>query len=259
MPDDGPAQECSCGRPFVDCEHWNEIKERLLGRISPADLKTNITEFEFSTNRYLNRLGKEAYRWSRLNGLPKGWHLFPNKMQQLHRVNQTLVEEILTMENNRTFADSSKTIDHALYLSAVEAFDFHVIWLVRDPRAQVSSALKYNAWNVAEATERWKREMENNRRVLEGVGMKYHTLRYEALCREPKEEMVQLLNFIGLDAAKFSLDFRNTTRHIMGNRSMRRGTDTKIAERRDWLDRLSQEQIKQIETMTTDYQQYYTH
>ena len=258
VPDQGPAQNCSCGKRFVDCEHWNAIKERFLKRVKPGDLRTNLTEFQFSTNRYWNRLGKEAYQWSRRWGLPTAWHLYPSKLRRLRELNQILVEEMLDLEAKNVFVDSSKIIDQAWYLSEIEAFDFYVVWLVRDPRAQVSSALKYNAWDVAEATRRWKREMEKNRQILERAGMRYHTLRYEALCREPREEMVQLLNFVGMDTAKFSLNFRSTTQHIMGNRSMRRGTDTKIVERRDWLDRRSREQIETIEKLTVDYRQYYT-
>ena len=64
---------------------------------------------------------------------------------------------MLDLEDKKVFVDSSKIIDQAWYLSEIEAFDFYVVWLVRDPRAQVSSALKYNAWDVAEATRRWKR------------------------------------------------------------------------------------------------------
>jgi len=60
----------------------------------------------------------------------------------------SIIQEILDLDQTKAFLDTSKIINHALFLSMVKAFDFYVIWLVRDPRAQVNSAIKYNDWSV---------------------------------------------------------------------------------------------------------------
>lgn len=173
-------------------------------------------------------------------------------------MNQLLVEEILAMEGKSVFLDSSKIMKHALFLSQIEAFDFYVIWLSRDPRAQVSSALKYNKWSIEEAALRWKKEMKENEYVLEKAKLNYIQLPYEALCRDPEAEMVRILQFTGLDPTKFSLNFREQTQHIMGNASMRLGKDDKIVERKDWKDRLTPTQIQTIEKITSEYQSLYS-
>lgn len=250
-------QDCSCGKKFVDCEFWTAIKERVTQRISPQELVTNTTEFRLYNNKYTHRLATKIYQFALLNGFPKAVQPFSRKMGHLLNFNQVLTEEILNLEGNNTFLDSSKIIDHALYLSQIEEFDFHVIWLSRDPRAQVFSALKYNDWTIEEATKNWSDEMDNNAHVLDKTGMNYTHLSYEKLCRNPEEEIRRILIFCGLDANAFSLDFRKQTQHIMGNQNMRLGKDAKIKERKDWQEKLSKKDIETIEKMTTEYQKYY--
>ena len=251
-------QTCSCGQKFIDCEYWSAIRDRLLKRVQESELKTNATEFRFFNDRKKHIIADKLYQTAVLNGLPKSLQPFSNKMDKMLEVNRILTEEILDLDGNTAFLDSSKIIDQALYLSLIEEFDFYVIWLSRDPRAQVNSAVKYHQWSISDATERWKSEMKNNARILDGQKINYTHLRYEDLCREPEKEMQRILDFCGLQTDKFSLDFRSQTQHIMGNGYMRLGKDSKIEERKDWQKKLSKEDIKLIEKLTVDYQNYYS-
>lgn len=193
-----------------------------------------------------------------MQGVDIGKMLFGQQLRYQARFNTCLIRAVLELENSRVFLDSSKSISHALFLSRIPEHDLRIIWLSRDPRAQVSSALKYNDWSVEEATRRWKAEMKANERALQKMQIPYISLNYESLCRQPEAEMSRLLRFAGLDPALFTLDFRSETQHIMGNYSMRLGKDTRIEERLDWLERLSPQQLRQIEEMTADFRQYYS-
>lgn len=248
-PNPNETQDCSCGKKFAECEFWSKIRERLLKRISEKDLTTNATEFRFFNNKYLHRIASDLYKVSLVNGFPKLFQPFSRKAEKLCHVNQILTEEILALEGNSAFLDSSKIIDHALYLSQLKEFDFYVIWLSRDPRAQVSSALKYNDWTIEEAAHRWQKEMDDNERILKKTGINYTSLQYEKLCRNPESEMRRILKFVNLDPDKFSLDFRSREQHIMGNRNMRLGKDSKIEERKDWQEKLSTAEIKLIDSI----------
>jgi len=257
-PKSNEIQTCSCGEKFIDCEYWSAIRSRLLQRVEESNLKTNVTEFRFFNNRRKHIIADKLYQFTLLYGLPKNLQAFSNKMAKMLDVNRILTEEILDLDGNNAFLDSSKIIDQALYLSQIEEFDFYVIWLSRDPRAQVNSAIKYHKWSITDATERWKSEMKNNARVLDGQKMNYTHLRYEDLCKEPEKEMQRILDFCGLDSDKFSLNFRSQTQHIMGNGYMRLGKETKIEERKDWQEKLKKEDIALIEKLTVDYQNYYS-
>jgi LPS sulfotransferase NodH len=248
-------QSCSCGKLFKDCEHWNTIKKQVLNRLNINDYKANPSEFKIYTNKNINKLDYRLMKFCVLRKIPNP---FANKLEHLNQFNEILVEEIMKLNEGNVFLDSSKSLDQCFFLSQIEKFDLHVVWLSRDPRAQINSAMKYNKWSVQEATERWKEEMKENSEMLDKMGVKYTELSYELLCREPKEQMTQLLNEIGADDSSFSLNFREKTQHIMGNYSMRLGTETKIEERKEWQKELSLSQIEEIEKLTRDYQNYYS-
>ncbi|WP_170110172.1 sulfotransferase [Flavilitoribacter nigricans] len=250
--------QCSCGALFQDCVYWTAVREKVLARIDERALGVNETEFQLYGNKYLEKLGQEILQRAILDGWPLSDHLFAGRRRNWNTFNRRLVEVILEMDNSRIFLDSSKSIEQVLYLSQIDDFDLHIIWLTRDPRAQVASSLKYNSWSVEEATRRWKQQMQKNQFVLDRLGIKYTTLTYEALCRDPKGEIRQLLKFVGMDPGGFSLNFRDYEQHIMGNYRMRLGQDTRIVERKDWLERLQPGEIAKIESMTSDYREYYT-
>ena len=247
-PDQGPAQRCSCGELFADCPHWNSISERIQKRLSSRHLGTNFTEFELFTTPVLNKL------WGRWKNAP----FFQRRFADMYFANQVLVEEILALTGKSVFLDSSKTYKQLQHLQQIEDFDLQVIWLSRDPRAQVSSALKYNDWTVQRAAEIWVAEMQQYESVLKRGGFDYLPVRYEQLCREPLQQMRRILQYIGIDEEQFSLDFRDQEQHIMGNASMRLGKDRKIEERKDWQERLSSKDIALIEGITTAYTDFYS-
>ncbi|MFY0591773.1 sulfotransferase [Roseivirga sp.] len=249
---------CSCGQFFPDCEHWKSLKEGVSDRINIKTINTNPTEFRLSDNKYIRKGLFELLKLSLKYNSPLLRIPLQSKLKSFSQFNRVLVEESLKLDGADVFLDSSKVIDHLIFLSMIEAFDIKVVWLTRDPRAQVNSALKYNKWSVADATERWKIEMQENQFWLKKLKINYVSLNYEALCHDPTVEMNRLLNFLELNPEDFSLDFREQTQHIMGNYNMRLGSDSKIVERKEWLETLSQEQIRTIESMTKDYKAYYS-
>ncbi len=256
--DQNIAQYCSCGKLFKDCPYFNTIKERVLARIDPETLNVNTTEFNIFNNKYLNRIAYEIIQFSALRN-PKSNHLpFQKQIDTLKDFNRILTEEILALDGSHAFLDTSKIINHALFLSLEEAFNFYVIWLVRDPRAQVNSAIKYNDWSIEKATEAWKKEMVQNEKVLQKKKINFIKIRYEDLCRATTDELQKIGEFTGLEASQFSLDFRQPTQHIIGNASMRLGKDQKITERKEWQEQLSTAQIAMIEKLTEEYRELYS-
>ena len=252
------AQHCSCGQLFEACPYFNAIKARVLAKIDPAILINNTTEFHIFKNKYLNRIAYEIIQLAALSRPESQYFPFQNKINKLGHFNQTLVEEILDLDQTKAFLDTSKIINHALFLSMVKAFDFYVIWLVRDPRAQVNSAIKYNDWSVEAAAKAWKKEMIQNEKVLEKKKINFIKVRYEDICRATTDELQRIGTFTGLEASQFSLDFRQPTQHIIGNFKMRRGTDQKITERKEWQEQLSTAQVDIIEKLTEGYRTLYS-
>lgn len=245
-------QVCSCGKLFSQCEHWNAIKKGFLSKAKTARFSTNITEFRLFNNKYLDRLTYESVKFLALHDIPKSYWPFLKRIQKLNHLNLLLVKEILAVDGGSVFLDSSKSANQLVFLSMMEEIDLRIIWLSRDPKAQVYSAMKYNPWTVEQAAKYWKEEVLLNQKILDGLGLNYTRLSYEKLCHQQEEELSRVLGFAGLSADEFSLDFRSQKLHVMGNYSMRTGSDTTIKERKDWQEHLSAEDISQIEAIVGD-------
>lgn len=253
------AKICSCGESFENCNFYTELKSRMLSKVDAKTLTTNITEFDVFKNKHLNHLVYKMMTWTLVKKLPTRFLPFNQKLKQAYHFNELLVNEILEMEQTSVFVDSSKAIKHILFLAQIQGLDLRIVWLTRDPRAQINSALKYNkSWNTQQATDYWKTEMIENQRILESTNLKYTSLNYEALCRSPKVELQRLAGFFEMENL-FSLDFKKDTRHIIGNGNMRLGTHTTITERREWENELTEDQVKLIESSTLDFQHLHYH
>lgn len=251
------AKICSCGKTFDNCTYLNTLKDNVLHKIDQKTLATNTTEFDIFNHKKMNGIALKLIQFCKLNKLP--FLPFSKKINDLKKFNKILVEEILKIDQNPIFLDSSKSAKHLLFLSMIEEFDLNVIWLVRDPRAQVNSAIKYNSsWNVKMATEYWKQEMVDNAKLLKTLNIRYTQLKYEDLCQSPKDEIENILDFSGIDAQDVNLDFRNQEHHIIGNGKMRLGNDKEITQRNEWKQELTANQIQEIESLTTAYQNFYS-
>ena len=248
---------CSCGETFDNCTYLNTIKDNVLQQIDKKTLNTNTTEFNIFNQKKLNKIALKLIEFCQLKHLP--FLPFSKKIKDLKNFNRILVKEILKMDQNHVFLDSSKSAKHLLFLSMIEEFDLNVIWLVRDPRAQVNSAIKYNtAWSIKMATEYWTQEMVDNKKLLKGLGIKYTQLKYEDLCQSPKKEIKNILDFSDIHSEEVNLDFRNQEHHIIGNGKMRLGNDKDITQRNEWKQELTSQQIQEIENLTTNYQNFYS-
>lgn len=245
------AKICSCNETFENCPYLNTLKNRVLSQFNENKITSNTTEFDISSNKYIKRIGIEINQFFLLNQLPLWLNPFAGKLKSLLEFNRILVHEMLEMDKSTVFLDSSKAIKHVMYLSQIQEFDLSVVWLTRDPRAQVNSALKYNkSWDTTFAAKHWKQEMIENEKILNRLNIKHIKLPYENLCQSPKKEIRKILDFAGVTTGEIDLGFRKKEQHIIGNGNMRLGKEDKIVERKEWETELTAKQIEIIEKWT---------
>ncbi len=108
------------------------------------------------------------------------------------------------IKKNRNKIIIEKTPSHALHIEAIlnEFPNAKIIYILRDPRAVISSMLNSNFFKFAESVEdacnqyekyiTIYRNFKNNPSLL--------TVKYEKLIDDPIKEMTRVLNFIGADA-----------------------------------------------------------
>lgn len=250
-------QICSCRKKFEECPFWKELKSRLSKKQDESKESPNPTEFKFVKNRFLDEIIRKLYLFFTVNKINTRFLPYSNRMQKMLDFNEQLVTEVLGIENKTVFLDSSKSIKQLIFLSRIKSFDYRIVFLTRDPRAQVYSYLKYNNATISQAAKGWVEELETNLAVLKKTNLPYLKISYEALCKDPSKEMKRILTFSELDTTDFSLQFRDYSQHIMGNGKMRLGKDEKIDERLEWQTNFDKEQIKEIEKITEAHQGYY--
>jgi len=245
--------DCSCGKLYSECEYWSEIRDEIIRQVPGKDLNTDVTQFVFYQNKLINRLSRKVTQNLIATNRSIRYTPFAGRVEKICQINELLINKSLEMDGNTVFVDSSKPIEHALYLSLIENFDFYVIYMVRDPRAQSASAIKYNKWSIEQAAQTWLAEHQKIRKILNSWKVKKFELTYGSFCREPEKYLKAMLDFAGVDSSRSSLDFSSTPRHFSGNKPMLKSKTSEIRERKDWIERLSPEDVRKIEDIAMDF------
>ena len=236
------ANQCSCGQPFLECEYWQDLKNELASRLDESKWNRDFPQFKAFKNKKLNYFFCRWLESSIARNRRPFWIPGYDRVRKMAETNGELIRIVLEKEGKATFVDSSKPIRQAIMLSLLDEFELTIVNLLRDPRAQISSALKYNPWTLEKATQNLLDECRLNKRIFQTFPPKKIDLAYETLCRNPELVMNRVFDFCGM-TKDVEFNIRGETRHIMGNAGTRLGTDLKIVERKDWQNRLSESQV----------------
>ena len=118
-------QDCSCGKPWDQCELWNPVVHSVLGE--RADTEAGITA------KRLHTLGQKAGR--AMSRRPKDLDGAAGRYAELLA---SVYQSIAEQTGARLIVDSSKSPVHAL-LARASGVNVTIVHLVRDPRAVVWS------------------------------------------------------------------------------------------------------------------------
>jgi hypothetical protein len=251
--------QCSCGKTFRECAYWEAIRERFLERVGgEGKVIPEFTYFKFYNNSAFFHLYHRALKTALLSGMAVPGNPLFGRLGKLVQQNDLLVDTILELDDNDIFFDTSKPAEHAVYFSELSEFEVSTIWLVRDPRAQVISALKYNKWTLERACREWIGEYELSRRLLARPRCSFIKIGYEDFCRNPLSTLAGIGTFAGLGITDWDIDFRSKEQHIMGNSRMRFGNAGEISERTEWKDKVSPADKLKLESLLKDYQRYFS-
>jgi len=255
----GSAKYCSCGNLFLECDFWLKLLKGLKSQYPKEKFTADFSQFEFFKNKYVNQLFFKFCLWlSPKHQTAFQFSFLKTKLSKFLDYNHHLIKKVNDLNNKKVFLDSSKPLKNLLYSSLDQRHDLYIIHLVRDPRGQVNSSLKYNNWTLERTTKKWMQTLEDQLRFLKKNKLKYHRIQYEDFCRNPEQELQEIANFVGIANNFEYTKFRSIPQHIMGNQYMRSGKDSKIEERLDWVKKLSQDDRTLIEGLTQKYRSYYT-
>ncbi|MGQ0850069.1 MAG: sulfotransferase [Actinomycetota bacterium] len=232
---------CSCGRPFVECEFWNEAQRRTKELGHPVNVfETNFwnTHLRLSPNKVVNALLVRSLGVDRLNDLRD------RMVGRLGRVDLSvaqmgwntwsLARAITDMTGKVVFVDTARDHQRPKYLSRHPLLDVKVIHLMRDPRGNSASIMKHTGVDIATASRQWRHynvEANRVRRYLPADA--WMTLYYEDLCSDPKTVLGRIAGFLGVPPMTTPGAMGEQVPHVIGN-SMRLRALSDIKEDRSW-------------------------
>lgn len=257
----GDSFPCSCGESLGRCSFWTRAKAEMESRGLPLDLGRFDLRFAPSRREWLDPLLTRSLRSNTLDGLRDGivacvpsWR---RSMRTVAARNVAFAEIALSLTGKQIFADASKDptrVRHQLRLSAVDASVLH---LVRDAPGFVSSFVRHGQGSIEVAIRTWNRMGDHARRLFARLPEDRRLrVRYEDVCTNPSGELNRISEFLGVSRFVREIDFRATEHHIIGN-AMRLSSSSEIALDERWRERLTAQQLEQIERCTRQLREEY--
>jgi hypothetical protein len=192
---DGTNSRCGCGQRVLDCRHWQQVFDCVVG---DADLAAAAGRWVEAQARLLRTRHTVAR-------LAEGLGLVPASPAARRLAERTvaLYQAIGDTFGARIVVDSSKYPAEAALLVGADALDVRVLHVVRDPRATAHSWLRPKeyipAMSPSRSTAYWTgfnvaSELVRLRRPAVAL-----RVRYEDFVREPRGTLARVLAFVGLD------------------------------------------------------------
>lgn len=223
-------RSCGCGKPFRECEVWQQAFKRAFGEAEVPDPHEIVRYRSKAVHpRNLLAVARAAAYFAGERQRAK-----PPPLARYAGILQTLYEAIFRVTHARVVVDSSKNPGYGFLLSALPALDVCVVHLIRDPRGVAFSRLsgkfdpdsaaslpRSNPAFVSLAWDFWNLLSElvwHNRRR----GSTYLRVHYEDFVSQPANTIGAIVRFAGeaSEALPFVSDNEarvNPTHTVSGN------------------------------------------
>jgi len=217
---------CTCGAATLwDCPFWSRVSALA----------------EEATGKTIKELNVENYA----------------DVESFQRDNVTLFNAIAVASGKTYIVDSSKSRSRLKLLMNNPSLDVFPVFLVRNPKGQVSSLLKKSK-SKADKKKRGANIYEiiadyvkTNREIYSIIKNRAHlVVRYESLARRPERTLRMLMKAIGLAFDPVQLNWAAQERHNVGGNGVRRETASDIRLDERWRQRLSRPQKLAIDIGT---------
>ena len=249
---------CSCGQRPFDCEVWgkviNQINDKyqinlinnpFAWRLSDVGLyeeKANPGITEYIRYKYHRLIRTIFYR--KLKKLPK---LFESTYKQWVERRDFVAEKYAEIAKTDVVVDASKDQLHMRDIENYSNLDVKIIYLTRDVRGNVWSAIKRNNIRPEQEANDWERLNRKIRKYLSFIDSnKYIHVRYEELCKDPEEELSRIYKFIGIIPESMGSKEEYSRRHTIAGNKIRFKEIENIRHDIDWMENLTEDDLSII-------------
>jgi hypothetical protein len=203
----GRQPRCNCGAPsLTDCPFWAEVDAIAKARIGLTLSDLNIENY--------------------------------SDVRAFDRDNAVLFDAISAASKKRYVVDSSKHLERLERLINNLALDVFPIFLLRDPKGQICSALRKhakpdeNAYGFIRLIGSYVR---TNRRIRKLIKRRPHAVvHYEELAADPQATLTALMQKLGLAFHPNQLEWATRERHNIGGNRMRFGASSELKRDDQW-------------------------
>lgn len=240
---------CSCGALPKECHRWQAINEVVKHRLG-VDIFETPAAFRVSRERPHSAWDHAVRLWNR------SWYYLHFRRPWLTRLglhhfvlgrrrmcdNYALVAStVRDLSGAPTVIDSSKDYVRMREIhDSVHAGKAKIIYLCRDGRGCVWSAVKRQKNTVAGESRDWAKNQIRTRNMLTGVSADNQILlRYEDLCIDVEGTMRRLCEFIGMPFDERMLDLAPSEHHTIAGNQIRVQRRMEIRSDDAWRKNLS--------------------
>lgn len=244
---------CSCGEKIRRCPFWTDVQARLAAEgveLDLHDFRTRLGEsLPVPLRRFVFGAPARLHRVRRL----RDWLLtavpaYRRHVEDVMTRADAIARATLDITGKPVFVDASKAAVRAHFLIDRPGLDLRILHLVRDPRGYVKSARNRNPdWTAESLAPVWMRVHGSALSIIESLPPdRVLTLRWEDFCRDPKQSLNQVCDFLGVPHFDMLAAVNEQPHHVMGNR-MRLKPVGAIRYDESWREVLSPEDIAACE------------
>ena len=271
--------QCGCGLSPFECPVWSEVMDRIQMQTG-IDMRTNPFDFPVSDIGREEEIQGKGFRNAPINWLRKkywralrhqqydGWPVVStlaslHKPQKRWAENRALVLRALAdIQGASAVVDSSKDALGMRDMHDYSDMDIKILFLTRDCRGNAWSFVKRSGAEGSGRTEALsyasKEWLKINRRIerllVDVPRANWKHVKYEELCREPREVLTDILEFAGLEYDEAVLDGREDVAHtIAGNRIRLSNTSAKIQEDQRWREHFTEKDEQAVRDVAGEF------
>jgi Sulfotransferase domain len=212
-------QECGCGSPVRECPFWIRVGDEAFGGWDSVKPERVVAlQRQVQRERYLPLLASRRLSRAVSHSFDANLYAYTHFMARLY-------DGILRAAGADVVVDGMKEVPYVYLQPRVPGIDLRILHLVRDSRGVAYSWTKHVERGVSVGErEVLRRPPSRSARRWVGVNAMFHVLArtgvpttfmtYESVIRSPRERIVEILSFAGVDFSSDDLDF------ISGNRSV---------------------------------------
>lgn len=271
--------QCGCGLSPFECPVWSEVMSRIHAEAG-VDMRENPFEFPVSdigreeeiqgkgfSNAPVNWLRKKYWRALRHQQYD-GWPLL-STVAKLHRPqtkwarNRALVlQSLADIQGTAAVVDSSKDALGMRDMHDYSGMNIKILFLTRDCRGNAWSFVKRSGAEgsgrtdaLRYASKEWVKINRRIERLLVNVPKSnWKHVKYEELCRRPREVLTEIFEFAGLEYDEAVLDGQEDIAHtIAGNRIRLSNTSADIREDQRWREHFTETDERAVRDVAGEF------